>query len=68
MLRLRPYKENDAKIIVSWIKDELAFRLWSADRYDHYPITAEDMNHHYAETGDDFLACLLLTKAELLVI
>lgn len=47
MLRLRPYKACDAKTIVSWIKDEVSFRKWCADKYESYPITAEDMNAHY---------------------
>ena len=47
MLRLRPYKACDASVIVSWIGDETAFRKWCADRYESYPITAEDMNSHY---------------------
>lgn len=56
MLRLRPYRNCDAKYIVSWIKDEAAFRRWCADRYESYPITAEDMNRMYAgcAEGDDF--------------
>jgi len=44
MLRLREYVESDATTILSWIKDEYAFRQWSADRYTEYPISAEDMN------------------------
>ena len=57
-LRLRPYKDCDAATIVSWIKNEYAFRQWSADRYDHYPITAEDLNAHYHDTdsNDGFYA------------
>jgi len=47
MLRLRPYKRCDAERIVSWIKDERTFRQWCADRYESYPITADDMNAHY---------------------
>lgn len=47
MLRLRPYKACDAKTIVSWIKDEVSFRKWCADRYDRYPISADDLNAHY---------------------
>ena len=47
MLRLRPYKSSDAEVIVSWIKDEYAFRQWCADRYDHYPIAASDINAQY---------------------
>ncbi len=47
MLRLRPYKPCDAREITKWIKSEYAFRLWSADRYDKYPITPDDMNAYY---------------------
>ena len=47
MMRLRPYKACDAKTVVSWIKDETAFRMWSADRFERYPITQEDLNAHY---------------------
>lgn len=48
-MRLRPYKKCDAEYIVSWIKDEVAFRKWCADRYDKYPISPEDMNKYYDE-------------------
>lgn len=47
LIRLRPYKACDAETIVSWIKDEITFRQWCADRYERYPITADDMNRHY---------------------
>lgn len=47
MLRLRPYENCDAETIVSWIRDETAFHKWSADRYETYPITGEDMNRMY---------------------
>lgn len=47
MLRLRPYKPCDADKITTWLKNEYAFRQWSADRYEKYPITAEDMNAYY---------------------
>ena len=47
MLGLRPYKNCDAEKIVSWIGDEIAFRKWCADRYDKYPITADDLNSYY---------------------
>lgn len=49
MLRLRPYKKCDAEYIVKWIKDEVAFRKWCADRYESYPITAEDINKQYED-------------------
>ena len=47
MLRLRPYKAIDAKTITKWLKNEYAFRQWSADRYENYPITPDDMNLYY---------------------
>ena len=50
---VRPYKPDDAKTIVSWIKDERAFRRWSSDRYGAYPITAEDVNYKYMECNGD---------------
>ena len=52
MLKLRPYKSCDAETIVSWIGDEVSFRKWCADRYDSYPITADDMNRHYNAFSD----------------
>ena len=51
-LRLRPYKACDAKTIVSWIDDEVSFRKWSADRFDTWPMTAEDLNRHYDAMAD----------------
>lgn len=47
MLRLRPYRKSDAERIVSWLKDEESFRKWSADRYERYPVTADDINQNY---------------------
>lgn len=52
-LRLRPYKSCDAKTIVTWCKDEISFRKWSSDRWDSYPITAEDMNRKYVDCNGD---------------
>lgn len=54
MLRLRPYKNCDAQYIAGWIKDEAAFRRWCADRFETYPVSAEDINRHYADcAGED---------------
>lgn len=47
MLKLRPYKACDAQAITKWLKDEKDFRMWSADRYDKFPVTPEDMNGYY---------------------
>lgn len=45
----REYKEDDAKQILNWIKDEREFRLWSADRYNTYPILPSAMNNNYIQ-------------------
>lgn len=47
MLCLRPYKPCDAEQVVRWCADETAFYLWSAGRFDHYPITAQELNAYY---------------------
>lgn len=52
MLRLRPFKKQDAKYILSWIKDEVEFRKWSADRYKDYPAVPNDMIDMYESTED----------------
>lgn len=52
-LILRPYKPIDAQAIVSWIKDERSFRKWCSDKYDSYPITADDINYKYFECNGD---------------
>ena len=52
MLRLRPYKKCDAQQIAGWIKSEYAFRQWCADRYESYPLKAEDINAHYEAVAD----------------
>lgn len=48
-LSLRAYRDLDAEHIISWVKDEISFRKWCADRYDKYPITADDINKQYEE-------------------
>lgn len=52
MLELRKYINSDAKEITKWLKSEYAFRQWSADRYEYYPITADDMNNYYSQCSD----------------
>ena len=50
-IRLRPFCLDDAEIILSWCKDKHSFRLWSADRYENFPVRPEDMMRQYE--GDD---------------
>lgn len=51
-LRLRPYKNCDAKTIITWCRDEVSFRKWSADRWESFPITEADMNKKYMDCMD----------------
>ena len=53
MLRLRPYKNCDARTIVTWCKDEVSFRKWCSDRWESFPITADDMNKKYMDHNGD---------------
>ncbi|WP_237489364.1 GNAT family N-acetyltransferase [Muribaculum intestinale] len=46
-LTLRPYQPTDAAVITSWLKSEYLMRQWCADRYEHYPVTSEDMNSYH---------------------
>ncbi len=51
-LTLRPYKPSDAAVITSWLKSEYLMRQWCADRYEHYPVSPEDMNTYYERNID----------------
>ena len=51
MLRLKPYNLNDADIILSWSKDEMAFYKWSAGILGEYPITKEKFGFENNESA-----------------
>lgn len=53
MLCLRPYKACDAQKVVRWCADETAFYLWSAGRFDHYPIAPQELNAYYDSFAQD---------------
>ncbi|MBO7591763.1 MAG: GNAT family N-acetyltransferase [Bacteroidaceae bacterium] len=46
-MTLRPFTISDAPIILSWIKDLITFRKWSADRYSAYPPKPDEMAAQY---------------------
>lgn len=52
MLTLRPYQNSDAAYICSWLKDELTFRKWCADKYESFPIAPNDINENYARSAE----------------
>lgn len=35
MLRVRPYRKDDAKTIVTWCKDEETFYKWTAESWEN---------------------------------
>ena len=41
MIRLRPYKRCDSKVIVKWLNDEDVFIKWGGERFSKYPISAD---------------------------
>lgn len=43
MLRVRPYRKDDAKTIVTWCKDEETFYKWSAGIMGEYPLTVQKL-------------------------
>lgn len=51
-LTSRTYQPSDATMITSWLKSEYLMRQWCADRYEHYPVTPEDMNRYHERNID----------------
>ncbi len=45
---LREYKEEDGSIIAGWIRTEEELYKWSADRFNKYPLSGNDINENYA--------------------
>ncbi len=41
MLRLRPYRTNDAAVILQWAKDKQSFYQWTAGVLGDYPLKEE---------------------------
>lgn len=60
-LSLRSYEPSDGDVVAGWFRQERTMRLWSANCYDHFPITGADINGHYDEYGDnpDFRAFMV---------
>ena len=63
MITLRQYNYCDAKKIVSWLTDERAFRLWCADRFKSYPLTAEVFDEMYS-AGKEYNGMIALDGEE----
>ena len=52
-MTLRPYKQEDSKIICSWVKDEKQLFQWSADRIGKWPLEGNELNEQYKDTNPD---------------
>ena len=53
-MALRDFKKEDAQIIAGWLRSEEELYKWSADRFNKYPLSGNDINENYApqiETG-----------------
>ena len=51
---LREYQNGDAAQICKWLRTEEELYMWSADRFNKFPLFAHDIEKHYApqiETG-----------------
>lgn len=53
MIRLRPYKSCDAKVIAEWIKDKEVYMKWGGELFGEYPISAEVIDDKYMNKNGD---------------
>ncbi len=44
---LREYQKEDAPVIAGWIRSEEELYRWSADRFNKYPLTGDDIQKNY---------------------
>ena len=44
---LRDFVKEDAPIIAGWIRSEDELYKWSADRFNKYPLSGDDINENY---------------------
>ena len=49
-MKIRDFINSDAEYIIGWISDEWEFRCWCADRYESYPLVADDIVEKYSES------------------
>ena len=57
MLNLRAYRNEDAKCVASWLKDEQEFMWWSAGKLGAFPLDPDALNDFYAQgiaSGEGF--------------
>ena len=47
-MELREYRREDAAIICKWLRTEDELYRWSADRFNKFPLSGEDINNNYS--------------------
>ena len=68
-MKLREFKQEDAKIIAGWLRTEEELYRWSADRFNKYPLSGEDINESYTpqiESGRFFPLTLVDDNGDVL--
>lgn len=53
MLRIRPYKSEDSKVIAEWIRDEDVFIKWGGELFGDFPITKDVIDSKYRNNNGD---------------
>ena len=46
-MRLRNYKNSDARRITDWVRDEEVYYQWCAGLFGDYPLTEDKINRYY---------------------
>ncbi|WMI80743.1 GNAT family N-acetyltransferase [Anaerotignum sp. MB30-C6] len=62
-MKLRPYKNSDAKHVVQWVKDETTYYQWCAGLIGEYPLKEERLNMYYDKLQDN-TACWGMTAED----
>ncbi|MBQ7668317.1 MAG: GNAT family N-acetyltransferase [Clostridia bacterium] len=65
-MKFRSYKDSDAEEILSWVRDEREFRLWSSSKYPAYPIFPEEMSNSYLEKKVNFYPLVLEDEGKII--
>lgn len=63
MLRIRPYKPNDAIHLLDWLTDEKTVTFWKADRFV-WPLTREQLDAYYRDFEVDPQAAAFMALDE----
>ena len=63
MVRLRPYKRNDAPKLLQWVPGEPGFSMWCAGKF-RYPLTQEQLSAYRLKDEEDPNAWIFMAVDE----